>query len=103
MPRSTSLTPAQRSERARIAANVRWSREPDRLAATAPGLRAAYEKLVDAVDPNRVLSEAERLKRAKNAQQAQMARLRYLASRARSRRAGLDVPEEAAADAGESQ
>jgi hypothetical protein len=43
------------------------SREPDRLAATAPGRRAAFEKLLDEVDSEGVLPEIERLKRAKNA------------------------------------
>jgi hypothetical protein len=78
-----SLTPAERSIRARIAANARWAREPDRLTATAPGRRAAFNKLLDEVDPDRVLSESERLKRAKNAQQAQLARIRLAASKRR--------------------
>ena len=82
-----SLTPAERSARARIAANTRWAREPDRLAATAPGRRAAFEKLLDEVDPQRVLTEVERLKRVKNAQQAQMARVRLAASKSRRRAA----------------
>ena len=41
------LTPAQRSTRARIAANTRWAKEPDRLAATKPGRDAAFLKLLD--------------------------------------------------------
>ena len=79
------LTPTERSIRARIAANTRWAQEPDRLAATAPGRRAAFEKLLDEVDPQRVLTEAERLKRVKNAQQAQLARVRLAASKNRRR------------------
>jgi hypothetical protein len=85
------LTPSQRSQRARIAAHTRWANEPDRLAATAPGRRAAFEKLVDEVDPERKLPEAERLKRAKNAQQAQLERIRLAASRNRRRNAGGDA------------
>ena len=86
MPRSKNpLTPAQRRERGVIAANARWAREPDRLAATKPGRDAAFQKLLDEVDPEGVLSEAERLKRAKNLQAAQMARIRFLALKARSR------------------
>ncbi len=81
----TPLTPTERSIRARIAANTRWAKEPDRLAATAPGRRAAFEKLVNEVDPHRVLTETERLKRVKNAQQAQMARVRLEASKKRRR------------------
>jgi|GraSoiStandDraft_2_1057267.scaffolds.fasta_scaffold75270_3 hypothetical protein len=47
----STLTPAQRSERARIAANARWTKEPDRLAATAPGRRAMHEAFERQVDP----------------------------------------------------
>ena len=79
------LTPSERSTRARIAANTRWAKEPDRLAATAPGRLAAFEKLLDEVDPQRVLTEVERLKRVKNAQQAQLARVRLAASKSRRR------------------
>src|SRR6478609_7462147 len=71
------------AERAKIAANARWAKEPDRLAATKPGRDAAFQKLLDEVDPERTLSEAERLKRVKNAQQAQLARIRLAASRVR--------------------
>ncbi len=86
---STSpLTPTQRSQRARIAAHARWAKEPDRLAATAPGRRAAFEKLLDEVDPEHKLTEAERLKRAKNAQQAQLERIRLAASKSRRRGVG---------------
>src|SRR4051794_21012454 len=77
------LTPAQRSARARIAAHTRWAKEPDRLAATAPGRNAAFQKLLDEVDPERALPEDERLKRARNAQKAQLERIRLASSRAR--------------------
>ena len=101
MAASTSLTPTQRSERARIAANDRWANtdREARLRVTKPGRDAAIQKLLDEVDPKRELPEDERLMLAKNAQQAQMARLRFLASKARRRRAGRDEPEAAAADA----
>ena len=64
----TPLSPAERSLCARIAA--RWAKEPDRLAATAPGRRAAFQKLLDEVDPDGVLPPRERAKRAENARQA---------------------------------
>lgn len=86
------LTSTERSIRAQMAAHARWAREPDRLAATAPGRRAAFEKLLDEVDPQRVLTEAERLKRVKNAQQAQMARVRLAASKSRRRAAAGGDP-----------
>ena len=85
------LTSAQRIVRARIAAHARWAKEPDRLAATAPGRRAAFEKLLDEVDPERKLPEAERLKRAKNAQQAHLERIRLAASKSRRRAAAGDA------------
>ncbi len=85
------LTPAERSIRARIAAHNRWAKEPDRLVATAPGRQAALEKLLNEVDPHRVLTEAERAKRVKNAQQAQMARVRLAASKKRRGGAGGDA------------
>ena len=82
MPRSKDpLTPAQRSTRARIAAHTRWAGEPDRLAATKPGRDAAFQKLLDEVDPQHRLSDNQRYKLAKNAQQAQLARARLLASK----------------------
>ena len=58
-----SLTPAERTMRAKIAANDRWSRlnAAERLIETKPG-RDALEKLIDEFDPDRVLSEEERLK-----------------------------------------
>ncbi|MCU1697338.1 MAG: hypothetical protein JWR34_3401 [Mycobacterium sp.] len=79
----SALTPAQRSQRAQIAAHTRWAKETDRLAATAPGRRAAFEKFLDEVDPERRLSAAERHKRAHNAQAAHMARIRLAASKRR--------------------
>ena len=92
-----SLSPAERSERARLAANTRWSREPDRHAATAPGRRAMLEHFEREVDPEGILPPQERAKRAENARQANLARARLKASRlARLRREG-------AAEAGPAQ
>jgi hypothetical protein len=75
------LTPAQRSERARIAANIRWSRVIDRHAATAPGLRAISEKFEREADPAGLLSPSDRAKRAENLRKAHLARIRLKASR----------------------
>lgn len=79
-----TLTPSQRTMRARIAANIRWSREdgkPSAIRAQA-GLLA---KFVDQVDPDRVLPEAERQRRAEAARRAHMQRLSFRSSKARSR------------------
>jgi hypothetical protein len=87
---SVRLTPAQRSMRARIAANSRWSREdgrPNALRAQA-GLLA---KFADQVDPDHVLSEDERMRRAVNARRAHMQRLAYASSKARTRRTSEDA------------
>ena len=75
MPRSNNpLTPAQRSD----AGPYRRQRPLGQRARPAgrdqAGRDAAFQKLLDEVDPEGVLSEAERLKRAKNLQAAQMAR-----------------------------
>jgi hypothetical protein len=80
----STLTPAQRSMRARIAANIRWSREdpkPNAVRAQA-GLLA---KFVDQVDPGRALPEAERIRRAEAARRAHMQQLAFRSSKARTR------------------
>jgi hypothetical protein len=73
--------------RARIAANTRWSREDGKVNAqrAQAGLLA---KFVDQVDPDRVLPEDERLRRAEAARRAHMQRLAFLSSKARTARAG---------------
>jgi hypothetical protein len=72
MPK-TPLSPAERTERARIAAHTRWAKEPDRLAATAPGRRAMFEYFERQVDPEGVLAPDVRAKLAENARKAQLA------------------------------
>lgn len=49
--RSTKLTPAQRSMRARLAAQSRWSRVTDRAAATKAARDALAAKFAAAPDP----------------------------------------------------
>jgi len=72
-----SETAAERSLRASIAANARWSREspygPDSTPAKA---RAGFERrFLDEVDPDRTLPEPERLRRAEALRRAHMTRL----------------------------
>jgi hypothetical protein len=78
------LTPAQRSQRARLAALVRWSKEnPAANAARGQaGLLARFER---EVDPDNVLPAAERTRRAEAARKAHMARLALKSSQARSK------------------
>ncbi|MDN5918674.1 MAG: hypothetical protein L0I76_26855 [Pseudonocardia sp.] len=86
-----SLTPEQRTLRARIAANARWSREdPARQGAI---LRRGFaDKFEREVDPDGTLPPAERARRAKNAQRAHMQRIALASSRARKRRAAQSGP-----------
>jgi hypothetical protein len=77
------LTPTQRSMRARIAANTRWSRE-DPAATASRGQAGLLAKFVDQVDPDRQLPEAERIRRAEAARRAHMQRLAFLSSKAGS-------------------
>lgn len=79
------LTPEQRSLRARIAANRRWSQEdpaPTMERARA-GLRA---KFLREVDPDGVLPDAERERRADARWRAHMQTLALRSSQARARR-----------------
>jgi hypothetical protein len=79
---AANMTPAERSERARTAANARWKNEPDRLKATAPGRKAIMEHYEREVDPNHQLSAKERRKRAENARKEHLSRIRLKALRA---------------------
>jgi len=50
----STLTPEERTQRARLAAQVRWSRH-DPVAGTEPARRGFNEKFIDEVDPDRIL------------------------------------------------
>lgn len=82
------LTPAQRSMRARVAANTSWSRTEDRTRRTAPARQAALDKFERLVDPDGVLDRATRAQRAEAAKRAHFQRLALLSSRARRRGSG---------------
>jgi hypothetical protein len=83
----TRLTPEQRSQRARIAALTRWSREDPKAHA-----ERMQEGLMDRfrreVDPDGALPEAERERRATAARRAHMQRLALASSKARAARKG---------------
>jgi hypothetical protein len=82
---STSLTKSQLTQRARIAANTRWSRP----GASEHQADKRLAKFADEIDPDRKLPEHERLALAKKARQAHMARLAFASSKARgARKAG---------------
>jgi hypothetical protein len=81
---SKSLTPGQRSIRARIAAHARWAKEDPRATAERgqAGLLARFER---EVDPDSQLPPAERRRRAESRRREHMARLGLASSKARSR------------------
>lgn len=85
-----SLTPEQRSLRARIAANTRWSAENGKANAqrAQAGLRAKFRRAVAEKSPG--LSDAELDRRADAAYRAHMARLAFASSKARRARRGGD-------------
>jgi hypothetical protein len=85
MPR-TPLTPQQRTLRASIAANARWSREdPAANAARGQaGLLAKFEREARVAAPG--LADAEYARRAQSAYRAHMARLALASSKARAAR-----------------
>jgi hypothetical protein len=79
------MLPKTKSLPQQIAANVRWSKEDS----TRQGeiLRAGLERrFLDEVDPNRELSEAERIRRAESARKAFYQRLALASAKARRER-----------------
>lgn len=85
--RSVPLTAADRSALARIAANERWSREPNRVGATAAARAkspASLEYWIRKVNPNGELAHAEARKLAENAKKAHYERLALAGRRAQA-------------------
>lgn len=79
------LTPDQRALRARAAAFAMHSRNDSREVSQ-PARDAFWEKFLDQVDPDRVLGQRERERRARAALKAHMATLAYRSSVARNKR-----------------
>jgi hypothetical protein len=61
--------------RGRIAADMRWAREPDRTEATEPARDGFLRKFEREVDPEGVLDPVERARRASNLLRAHMTKL----------------------------
>ncbi len=80
MPR---ISPAERKLRATKAAHVSWQQTDDTSARTAPGTAAFLAKFEDQVDPERILPDEERARRAHHAMQAHMADLALKSAKAR--------------------
>jgi hypothetical protein len=85
MPSSAALTPEARSLRARIGAHALHARYDSRET-TAKGRAKWNERFLDEVDPDRILPEPERLRRAEHARSAYMAKLALRSARARAAR-----------------
>lgn len=82
---ASSLSPSERSLRARIAAHALHAQGGT---STAAGTAAFLRKFEVQVDPNSQLPPAERARRAEHARKQYMAKLALKRSRARSSRAG---------------
>lgn len=81
------LSPELRSQRACLAALTRWSQQ-DPVAGTEKARQTFRDRFLDEVDPERVLPEAERARRAECARKAYYTRLAYASSKARRRNGG---------------
>ena len=85
---SPSLTPSERALRARLAALTRWSQQ-DAVAGTEKARSAspcADDYWLRQVDPDGVLSDEERARRAAAAKKAHYTRLALKSAQARRRR-----------------
>lgn len=80
-----SLTPNERTMRARLAAHVLHA-SVDSREHTEPARRAFMARFEDQVDPDRVLSAAERARRAEHAKKAYFTRLALKSAQARRRK-----------------
>lgn len=83
-----TLTPEQRSLRARMAAHASWANTSDpqtRTAAARDRFAARFER---EVDPDGVLSPAERERRAESARKRYFAQLAYKSASARRAKSG---------------
>jgi hypothetical protein len=91
MAAAKTLTPEQRTLRARLAAHASWANTEDRSARSATGYQSSpssVEYWERQIDPDCVLNPEQRRLRATSARDAHMARLSFNASRARARKTG---------------
>jgi hypothetical protein len=79
------MTPEQRSLRGRIGAYSLWATHDPREM-TKPARRAFLSRFEREVDPNGVLPEGERTRRAEYAKKAYFSRLALKSAKARARR-----------------
>ena len=86
-----ALTPTERSLRSQIAAHESWANTENRSARTAPARAAMLDKFEQQVDPDGVLTPAERAKRAEHARKAHFKRLALKSAQARRHQRGGDA------------
>lgn len=82
------LTAQQRRLRARAAAHASWAKTKDRCARTEPARRAALARFEKQVDPDGVLTEQERARRAEHARRAHFLALAMRSAHVRRRSRG---------------
>ena len=80
-----ALSPTERSLIGRLGAHERWSRCPDRAAATSPARRAFEARFERQVDPAGLMSPADRARAVENARSAYYTRLALASAQARRR------------------
>jgi hypothetical protein len=78
-----ALDPGERALVSTLAAHESWAQTPDRSARTAAARSAFDKRFLDQVDPDRVLPEDERNRRAASARKAYFARLTLKSIQAR--------------------
>jgi len=78
---------ARHAAAGRIGAHESWARTPDRAARTAAARRSFLARFDAEVDPDGVLSPAERAVRAEHARKAHFQRLALKSAKARSKAA----------------
>ncbi len=83
-----AMSPQERSLRGRIGAHALHARY-GRAELTAKARAKFLERFLDELDPDRVLPEDERLRRAKHARSAQFSRLALKSAKARRGRKGV--------------
>lgn len=84
---SHSMSAAERSLLAQIAAHTLWANCDDPAAHTAPARKAFLDRFEHAVDPDGTLTTEERTRRAEHARKAYFKRLALASSRARAAKA----------------
>lgn len=79
------MTPKDRVTRAKIAAHTRWGKQDGREG-TAKARRAFADRFLQEADPEGVLPEEERQRRAESLKKAHFSRLALKSAQARRRR-----------------